>query len=193
MVAISEYRRILNDHTSTDEAITKRLEYIESLWLLKKTYEAQTEEAAKELEQNGEGLKRDLAVPYRTALAKATGMLKNPASTWDVVDVIEKHRLFFFLFEARLGYSKAEGYRTGNELSTTRLFEEFCDENSDDVDLAGIEPAPLQCECSVLPLNYRPVGLLGIEPSLHAPEARVLPVYYSPNVRVTPLAYRGAA
>ena len=39
------------------------------------------------------------------------------------------------------------------------------------VDLAGIEPAPLQCECSVLPLNYRPVGLLGIEPTsvLHAP------------------------
>ena len=31
VVAISEYRRMLNDHTSTDDAITKRLEYIESL------------------------------------------------------------------------------------------------------------------------------------------------------------------
>ena len=124
--------------------------------LLKKTYEAQTEDAARELEQAGEGLKRDLGVPYRTAMTKATGMLKNPVSIWDVVDVVEKHRLFFFLFEAHLAYTKTEGYRTGNELSSTRLFEEFCDENSDDVDLGGIEPPPPQCECGVLPLNYRP-------------------------------------
>jgi hypothetical protein len=67
-------------------------------------------------------------------------MLKNPVSIWDVVDVVEKHRLFFFLFEARLAYTKAEGYRTGNELSSTRLFEEFCDQNSDDVDPGGFEP-----------------------------------------------------
>ena len=27
------------------------------------------------------------------------------------------------------------------------------------VDLGGIDPPPLQCECSVLPLNYRPISL----------------------------------
>jgi hypothetical protein len=31
------------------------------------------------------------------------------------------------------------------------------DARSDLVDLARIELAPLQCECSVLPLNYRPL------------------------------------
>lgn len=50
-------------------------------------------------------------------------------------------RLFFFLFEDRLTYTKADGYRTADSLSTTRLFEEFSDENSADVDRAGIEPA----------------------------------------------------
>ncbi len=62
-------------------------------------------------------------------------MLKNPISIWDSVDIHEQHRLFFFLFEARLSYSKIDAFRTANELSTTRLFEEFSDENSADVDL----------------------------------------------------------
>lgn len=108
---------------------------------LKEAYEGQIEESMAELEKlEGEGQKTDLGVPYRTALNKATGMLKNPLSIWDSVDVHEKHRLFFFLFEKRLEYVKDEGFRTGNSLSTTRLFEEFVASNSDDVDPIGFEP-----------------------------------------------------
>ena len=68
---------------------------------------------------------KDLSIPYRTALDKATKTLENPISIWDSVDVHEQHRLFFFLFEAKLQYDKEDGYRTGDSLSTTRLFEEL--------------------------------------------------------------------
>lgn len=108
---------------------------------LRWAYEEQIEEVARELEgKTNPDKKQDLNVPYRTALSKSTGMLKSPITIWDKVDVLEKHRLFFFLFEARLAYTKGEGYRTGDALSSTRLFEEFCDQNSDDVDQRGIEP-----------------------------------------------------
>ncbi len=97
---------------------------------LKKVYETQIEETAVELEKlESELQKSDLGVPYRTALGKATGLLKNPIGIWNSVDVMEKHRLFFFLFEKRLEYVKGEGFRTGNSLATTRLFEEFAEQN----------------------------------------------------------------
>ena len=117
---------------------------------LKRVYEAELEMAVKELDTLPGELNTDLKVPYRTALNKATGMLKNPISIWDTVDTVEKHRLFFFLFDARLAYSKTDGYRTANELAISRMFEEFCDENSDDVDRTGFEPATptLQMWCS---------------------------------------------
>ena len=76
-------------------------------------------------------------MPYRTALGKSADVLKNPIKIWEKVDVAEKHRLFYFLFEKRLAYSKEDGYRTANELSSTRLFESFADQNSDDVDSSG--------------------------------------------------------
>ncbi len=110
--------------------------------IVRKAYESQIEETAIELEREDavNRIKRNLGVPYRTALAKSKGMLKNPITIWESVDAVEKHRLFFFLFEARLAYTKNEGFRTGNELSTTRIFEEFVTENSDEVDPSGVEP-----------------------------------------------------
>lgn len=77
---------------------------------------------------------------YRTAFTKATAMLKNPVSIWDSVDHLEKQRLFFFLFDSRLAYSKTDAFRTADTLSSTRIFEEFADQNYDDVDPTGIEP-----------------------------------------------------
>ena len=109
--------------------------------LVREQYERQIEEIAKELEseQNGEE-NRDLKIPYRTAFTKATALLKNPIVIWDSVDTVEKHRLFYFLFDSKLQYSKSEAFRTSDSLSTTRIFEEFCDENSSDVEMGGIEP-----------------------------------------------------
>ena len=108
-----------------------------------RAYESQIEEAGKELEtlEVSTAVGLDLSIPYRTALDKNVGVLKNPVSTWDLFDVQEQHRLFFFLFDAKLAYAKNEGYRTGDSLSTTRLFEELATTNSDDVDRAGFEPA----------------------------------------------------
>lgn len=115
-------------------------------------YEAQIEETLQELEKL-EGMAligKDLGIPFRTAFDKSIGMLKNPVSTWDLFDVHEQHRLFFFLFEARLPYAKNEGFRTGKNLSKTRLFEELATTNSNDVDRTGFEPATLslQMRCS---------------------------------------------
>ncbi len=118
---------------------------------VRRAYEEQIEETLNEIKQGGPtAAKHDLGVPYRTALDKSTTLLKNPVTIWDKVGVIEKHRLFFFLFEKKLEYTKGYGYRTANELSTARLFEEFVDANSDDVDRTGFEPATpsLQMRCS---------------------------------------------
>lgn len=115
-------------------------------------YEAQIEDTARELEKmEGTALMgKDLGVPYRTALDKSMGMLKSPVSTWDLFDVHEQHRLFFFLFEAKLAYVKNEGYRTGDSLSKTRLFEELAATNSNDVDPRRFEllTPSLQMRCS---------------------------------------------
>ncbi len=102
---------------------------------VQRAYEGQIEQAAKEQEelQSETSGGKYLSVPYRTALCTVNGLLKNPLAIWESVDVLEKHRLFFFLFEAKLPYTKNEGYRTGDLLSTTRLFEEVATANSQDV------------------------------------------------------------
>lgn len=116
----------------------------------KRAYESQLEGVAIELEglggtEVGELDLSDSSVPYRTALDKATGLLKSPYEIWNSVDVLEKHRLYFFIFEEKLAYSKKEGYRTDNLPSAVRLFEEFACTNSHDVEMGGIEPPCRRC------------------------------------------------
>ena len=117
---------------------------------LKRTYEKQLQKVVEELEELRAKTfdEASLDVPYRTALNKSTGLLKSPYKIWDSVDVHEKHRLFFFLFEEKLPYSKKTGYRTDNLSCAIRVFEEFLVENSQDVEMAGVEPASeLGCDC----------------------------------------------
>lgn len=149
-------------------------------------YEHRIEEIAKEFESNQQdSTKRDLKVPYRTALNKATTMLKNPIKIWDSVDHVEKHRLFFFLFDDRLIYSKIEGFRTAESLSTIRIFEEFTKENSCDVDPRGVEPRTHPCHGCVLPLYYRPIryGVSMVAPTLTIEPCRQV----RPILRFNPL------
>ncbi|MDB5195488.1 MAG: Resolvase-like protein, partial [Parcubacteria group bacterium] len=117
---------------------------------VKRAYEDQIEETLQELKGATEPAERDIGVSYRTALSKCTTLLNNPVVIWDKVGPVEKQRLFFFLFEKRLAYTKGSGYRTANELSTVRLFEDFTEQNSDNVDRTGFEPATLslQMRCS---------------------------------------------
>ena len=111
---------------------------------LKKVYEKQLEKVGEELE-GMDGVidvqSADTDIPYRTALDKATTMLKSPYKVWVSLDVVEKQRLFFFIFEEKLRYNKNAGYRTDIMRSYVNLFEEFSAKNSQDVEMAGVEPA----------------------------------------------------
>jgi len=106
-------------------------------------YEKQIEES---LEQKSKiDIRRvssiDWDIPYRTALDKSTILLKNPYKIWVQLDVFEQQRLFFFIFNEKLPYSKKEGYRTDKIPCAVTLFEDFVTSNTQDVEMAGIEPA----------------------------------------------------
>jgi site-specific DNA recombinase len=115
--------------------------------LLKKTYEQQIENTAQELEDALPAplSEIDLSVPYRTALAKATGLLKNPYSIWKKLDVKEKQQLYYFIFEAKLPFSKFTGYRTTEIPTAIRLFEDFAEQKPLMVEMAGVKPACKEC------------------------------------------------
>ena len=118
---------------------------------VRRAYESQIEEATNELDGLEMPLsKADLDVPYRTALGKVMGLFKSPYDVWKSVDVREKHRLFYFLFEARLPYDKKDAYRTGDELSVTRLFEELVASDYDSVDCGSIFWNSFALECNRL-------------------------------------------
>lgn len=97
-----------------------------------RVYEQQIEEVSKELTALEQIVPTevDISVIYQTALDNALELLNNPLRIWKKVSVLEKRRLFFFLFDAKLPYTKSEGYQTGNLLSTTRLFEEITTSNT---------------------------------------------------------------
>lgn len=105
-------------------------------------YEKQLEEKAREIEtiENNSIKNLNLDIPYRTALKKATGMLKSPYEIWESVDVREQQKLFFFIFDEKLLYSKKAGYRTDNLPCAVRLFEDFVASNTQDVEMGGFEP-----------------------------------------------------
>ncbi len=105
-------------------------------------YEGEMEQKTREIEklEAGPAQLTDLEVPYRTALEKAVGLVKSPYGVWQKLEAAEKQRLFFFLFEDKLSYSKLEGFRTANIPTATRLFEDFVVSNSALVDPTGIEP-----------------------------------------------------
>jgi len=50
-------------------------------------------------------------------------LAKNPYIIWKEIDALEKQRLFFFLFQRKLKYSKTQGYPTAKLLSYLKLFE----------------------------------------------------------------------
>jgi site-specific DNA recombinase len=109
---------------------------------IRTAYENQMEESTNELDnpENQAIGEIDLSVPYRTALGKATGLLKNPSIAWEALDLQERQKLFFFIFERKLTYSLKMGYRTDETSTAARLFEEFVSANTPSVDRTGFEP-----------------------------------------------------
>jgi hypothetical protein len=91
--------------------------------------------------------KYDYAVPYRTALNKVLGVLKEPYDTWSELNVFEQQKFFSFLFETNLVYSKIEGYRTPKYTVLKRVCEEIEHTGSVNVEMAGIEPYRFSTRC----------------------------------------------
>jgi site-specific DNA recombinase len=110
--------------------------------VVRREYEKEMEVAAKSADEIEGRLTTtdDLGTPYRTALAKAVRFLKSPVTIWESVNVYEKQRLFFFLFDEKIAYSPKDGYRTAFSVRSTRIFEELVTTNSTDVDQRGLEP-----------------------------------------------------
>ena len=114
-------------------ALEKKLSDLTDLMLsakspaVKRNYEKQIEIAANELEGiEGKSIVGiDLTIPYQTAFAKVTGLLKMPHIAWKKLNVHEQHGLFFFLFLEKLPYSITEGYQTAQIPYAARLFEDF--------------------------------------------------------------------
>lgn len=92
----------------------------------------------------------ELDIPYRTALKKATALVKNPYFVWKKLSVTEQHELFYFIFDGKITYTKNEGFRTAEMPTAARLFEDFAAVDSAYVDRTGFEPATpsLQKRCS---------------------------------------------
>jgi len=146
---IDKYKKSENVSIQQKKVLEGKIEELTDLMinsktdLMKKTYENQIEKTAKEIEGiNSNSIKGiDLSIPYRTATEKAIGLLKNPYDIWVSLDVLEQHRIFYFLFDEKLPYSKTEGYRTAQIRYAIRTFEEFSTPSFLDVEMAGIEPA----------------------------------------------------
>jgi len=121
----------------TARANTAKLDHV------REGYEMQMAEAVaklKDVKERPKMQENDLAIPYRTALDKVTGLLKSPYSIWKKLETTEKHQLFYFIFEAKLPYNLKTGYRTEKIQSYARLFEDFATQNTLDVEMGGIGP-----------------------------------------------------
>lgn len=140
---VDQQNRIHKDKLSDDISALTKMAISAKSERVRQTYEEQIENLAEELEGVDEKLelKANLNIPYRTALDKSIVMLKSPYKAWVNLDLLEKRRLFYFIFDTKLPYSQKEGYRTDEIPSVIRLFEEFATTNTSDVVPAGIEPA----------------------------------------------------
>ncbi len=105
-------------------------------------YEKKIEKLAEELKPlEGEvTAEYNYDVPYRTALDKTLGVLKNPYETWVDLDVFEQQKFFSFLFEENLVYVRKEGYRTPKYTVLKRVLQEIELVGSVNVEMPGIEP-----------------------------------------------------
>ena len=108
---------------------------------VKNVYEKQLENTAIKLENiDTESITNtDLTINYRTALNKATELLKNPYAVWKSMDIFEQHQLFFFIFDEKLPYNHLTGYRTDKIPCAIRLFEDFTKVNPLDVGIERFE------------------------------------------------------
>ncbi|MEI7765612.1 MAG: recombinase family protein [bacterium] len=145
---VENIQKLQDNLNSKKTVIEKKISELTNLVIstksesLKRIYEAQIEAKGEEIEQIDSDIpinNTDLKTPYRTALDKATGLLKSPYAIWLSLDTKEQQNLFYFIFEKKLLYSKKDSYRTNKSPYAIRLFEEFVTTNSLDVEMTRIE------------------------------------------------------
>lgn len=152
-------RVLIQDIDTLEDKVRKltELAYKAQNARLRAAYEKQVEEVIQELDdkQGRIGSEIDLDVPYRTALRKATALVKNPYSVWKKLELLDQHELFFFIFDDKIVYSKNEGYRTSETPTAARLFEGFAAVESSYVDIAHKSLNPIKSYLSRFWLYYQ--------------------------------------
>ncbi len=87
----------------------------------------------------------------------ATKFIKDLGRQWfDLVSHLQP-KFQKLVFPDGIPYERKKGFGTAKLGVIYELNQHFADENSHLVDLGGIEPPSVQCECTVLPLYYRPM------------------------------------
>ena len=111
--------------------------------LMAKRYETKAEQLAGE-KAKLEGSAReggDFEVAFGTALEEVMDILKNPANKWDSEDLEDKRLVIKLIFDGKPAYDKIRGFGTAELSCVIRLFERIGATNSQDVEMAGVEPA----------------------------------------------------
>ena len=92
------------------------------------------------------------------AVAYATNFIADLPRTWMDLEIETKKRFQKLILPEGITYAKESGFGTAKLGLIYELNHQFDGRKTDLVDPGRIELPPLQCECSILPLYYGPIG-----------------------------------
>lgn len=109
---------------------------------LASVYEEQIIKCQKESESLQEKLQTlgVSAVSFETALETVFGFIKNPLVIWESGDINAKRLTLKLVFAEKLAYHPKFGFETAQKSRFVGLFETISANNSQDVEMGGIEP-----------------------------------------------------
>ena len=81
------------------------------------------------------------SVSFETALEVVLGFLENPLVIWEKQEINAKKLVLKLVFAEKLVYHPDLGFETAQKSMLVGLFETISTNNSQDVEMAGIEPA----------------------------------------------------
>lgn len=108
---------------------------------VREAYEVEIERlsaALRALDQMPE--KPDLGLPVRTASKLVNRLFNQPLETWNRLNTIEQRRLFTFLFQGGVPYSRTKGLRTAKQQSYAWQFQRLVTSQLRSVDPASETP-----------------------------------------------------
>ncbi len=81
------------------------------------------------------------AVSFETALEVVVGFLKNPLVIWENEDINAKRLVMRLVFAEKLAFHPELGFETAQKSLLVGLFEQICANETQDVEVEGIEPS----------------------------------------------------